>query len=120
MSNPPSWWNESIAKACLDAAIDAFPNEACGLISVGNESTCLHLLKARANPFLVYAFPESVVSLAYQMEREDRRVIATFHTHPTGHRDFSARDKMLDLWANQHVLAVWITGSWQFIHKTVG
>lgn len=113
----PKWWSEGIFSACVRAAENAFPNEVCGLFSAHQGEVRLHVLPSITSPNFVEAKPESVVALAYQLETEGRNVVATFHSHPQGQRNFSARDAMLRLWAHSHMLAVKTPDGWEMIYR---
>lgn len=100
----------------LRVAMEALPNEVCGLFyqPVGETGVHLRTFTGYASPTSCSANPDELIAFAYDMQVSDSHVVATFHTHPQGQESFSPRDAQLALWSHLHLLFVLqARGDWQ-------
>lgn len=147
MSDAPSWWSSSLESECVDTADRGLPNEVVGLLCVSKQSVpsvgrsarsptetdcadmaddmvttqpTLHVFPALATPTSVEADPAAVVQFMYDVSRQERTILATLHSHPTGVSWFSFADQSLALMAHWHILLVHNRGVWRTVFGSSG
>lgn len=117
----PSWWTGSLAADAQAAAAQALPNEVCGLVyRIDAKGAILHCFGGSAAPDSCVANPQEVVDFAYELQEYDRKVVATFHTHPNGSSRLSARDAVLADWASLHLVLYLAREGWRTVCWSIG
>lgn len=100
-------------------AHEHYPVEVGGWILRTNDGIRLHSFAATASATQFDVAAQTVIDMAYRCKDEGWDILATFHSHPTGHTSLSRRDEMLRMWARTHLLAVrHQTGVWKLIIAT--
>ncbi|WDL97002.1 Mov34/MPN/PAD-1 family protein [Alicyclobacillus sp. ALC3] len=102
----PAWWTRDVWETVKKAAEVALPNEVCGLIYTEVYGVAVHCFEAEATATSCFAVEQEVIDFAFSLRDANASVLATFHSHPLGWPQLSARDAGLADWAQLHLLLV--------------